>query len=81
MIGIARALEMDESRGLVKIIIERKTNRILGCTVLGVEGGEIMSMLQIAMIGKLPYTALKEAIFAHPTLAEGLNNVFLALDG
>ncbi len=81
MNGIARALEMDESRGLVKVIIERKTNRVLGCTVLGVEGGEIMSMLQIAMMGNLPYTALKEAIFAHPTLAEGLNNVFLALDG
>ncbi len=80
MNGIARALETDESRGLVKVIIDAKTDQILGCTVLGIEGGEIMSMLQIAMMGKLPYTALKEAIFAHPTLAEGLNNVFLALD-
>ena len=60
--------------------MERKTNRILGCTVLGLEGGEVMTMVQIAMMGKLPYTALKEAIFAHPTLAEGLNNVFLALE-
>ena len=80
MNGIARALELDESRGVIKVIVDAKTERILGCTVLGIEGGEIMSMLQIAMMGKLPYTTLKEAIFAHPTLAEGLNNVFLALD-
>ena len=81
MNGIARALEMDEARGFVKVIVDADTGQILGCTVLGIEGGEIMSMLQIAMLGKLPYTVLKEAIFAHPTLAEGLNNVFLALDG
>jgi pyruvate/2-oxoglutarate dehydrogenase complex dihydrolipoamide dehydrogenase (E3) component len=80
MNGIARALELDESRGMMKVIVDKKTDQILGCTVLGIEGGEIMSMVQIAMMGKLPYTALKEAIFAHPTLAEGLNNVFLALD-
>ncbi len=81
MNGVARALEMDESRGFIKVIVDAKTDQILGCTVFGIEGGEIMAMLQIAMMGKLPYTALKEAIFAHPTLAEGLNNVFLALDG
>jgi pyruvate/2-oxoglutarate dehydrogenase complex dihydrolipoamide dehydrogenase (E3) component len=80
MNGVARALETDESRGMIKAIVDAKTDQILGCTVLGIEGGEIMSMLQIAMLGKLPYTVLKEAIFAHPTLAEGLNNVFLALD-
>jgi len=80
MNGVARALETDESRGFMKVIVDAKSNQILGCTILGIEGGEIMSMLQIAMMGKLPYTVLKEAIFAHPTLAEGLNNVFLALD-
>jgi pyruvate/2-oxoglutarate dehydrogenase complex dihydrolipoamide dehydrogenase (E3) component len=80
MNGVARALEMDETRGFLKVIVEARTNQILGCTVFGIEGGEILSMLQIAMMGRLPYTVLKEAIFAHPTLAEGLNNVFLALD-
>ena len=80
MTGVARALETDEARGFMKVIVDAKTEQILGCTVLGMEGGEIMSMLQIAMMGKLPYPILKEAIFAHPTLAEGLNNVFLALD-
>lgn len=81
MNGIARALEMDEPRGFLKVIVDARTDQILGCTVFGLEGGEIMAMLQIAMMGKLPYTVLKEAIFAHPTLAEGLNNVFLVLDG
>ncbi len=81
MNGIARALERDESRGFLKVIVDAQTDQILGCTVFGIEGGEIMAMWQIAMLGKLPYTVLKEAIFAHPTLAEGLNNVFLALDG
>ena len=44
--------------------------------LLGLEGGEIMAMLQIAMMGKLPYTVLKDGVFAHPTLAESLNNLF-----
>jgi pyruvate/2-oxoglutarate dehydrogenase complex dihydrolipoamide dehydrogenase (E3) component len=44
--------------------------------VLGIEGGEIMSMLQLAMMGKIPFTTLRDAIFAHPTLAESLNNLF-----
>jgi pyruvate/2-oxoglutarate dehydrogenase complex dihydrolipoamide dehydrogenase (E3) component len=80
MTGVARALEMSEARGFMKAIVDAKTQQILGCTILGVEGGEIMSMLQIAMMGKLPYTTIKEAIFAHPTLAESLNNLFMTLD-
>ncbi len=77
---VARALEMDEARGFMKAIVDADTKQILGCVVLGIEGGEIMTILQIAMMGKLPYTALRDAIFAHPTLAEGLNNLFTALD-
>jgi len=80
MSGVARAIEISETRGFMKAIVDAKTREILGCTILGVEGGEIMSMLQIAMMGKLPYTAIKEAIFAHPTLAESLNNLFMTLD-
>lgn len=80
MTGVARALETGEARGFIKVIVDAKTDQILGCCVLGIEGGELMSMLQIAMTGGLPYTVLKEMVFAHPTLAEGLNNVFLALD-
>jgi pyruvate/2-oxoglutarate dehydrogenase complex dihydrolipoamide dehydrogenase (E3) component len=73
---VARALEVDESRGLMKVIVDADTKQILGAAILGIEGGEIMSMLEIAMLGKLPYTTLQEAIFAHPTLAESLNNLF-----
>jgi pyruvate/2-oxoglutarate dehydrogenase complex dihydrolipoamide dehydrogenase (E3) component len=80
MTSVARAQEMSETRGFMKAIVDAKTRQILGCTILGVEGGEIMSMLQIAMMGKLPYPAIKEAIFAHPTLAESLNNLFMTLD-
>jgi pyruvate/2-oxoglutarate dehydrogenase complex dihydrolipoamide dehydrogenase (E3) component len=80
MTGVARAIEMSETRGFMKAIVDGKTQQILGCTILGVEGGEIMSMLQIAMMGKIPYPLIKEAIFAHPTLAESLNNLFMTLD-
>jgi pyruvate/2-oxoglutarate dehydrogenase complex dihydrolipoamide dehydrogenase (E3) component len=80
MTGVARAIEMSETRGFMKAIVDAKTQQILGCTILGVEGGEIMSMLQMAMMGKIPYTAIKEAVFAHPTLAESLNNLFMTLD-
>lgn len=72
---VARALELSESRGLMKVVIEADTKQILGCAILGIEGGEVMSMIQIAMMGKLPYTVLKDGIFAHPTLAESLNNL------
>ncbi|MCI0693657.1 mercuric reductase [candidate division KSB1 bacterium] len=77
---VARALEMDESRGFMKAVVDADTKQILGCAVLGIEGGELMAMLQIAMMGKVPYSALKDTIFAHPTLAEGLNTLFMVLD-
>jgi pyruvate/2-oxoglutarate dehydrogenase complex dihydrolipoamide dehydrogenase (E3) component len=80
MTHVARAIEMSETRGFMKAIIDADTNQILGAAVLGVEGGELMSMFEIAMMGKLPYTVLKEGIFAHPTLAESLNNLFSAMD-
>jgi pyruvate/2-oxoglutarate dehydrogenase complex dihydrolipoamide dehydrogenase (E3) component len=73
---VARALEVDESRGMMKVIVDAGTKQILGCAILGIEGGEIMSMLSIAMMGNVPYPVLQEAIFAHPTLAESLNNLF-----
>jgi pyruvate/2-oxoglutarate dehydrogenase complex dihydrolipoamide dehydrogenase (E3) component len=78
---VARALEVDESRGMMKAIVDGETDQILGCAVLGLEGGEIMAMLQIAMMGNLPYTALRNGVFAHPSLAESLNNLFGALEG
>jgi pyruvate/2-oxoglutarate dehydrogenase complex dihydrolipoamide dehydrogenase (E3) component len=76
MSSVARALEVDESRGFMKAIVHPDTDQILGAAVLGIEGGEIMSMLQLAMKGKIPFTTLRDAVFAHPTLAESLNNLF-----
>jgi pyruvate/2-oxoglutarate dehydrogenase complex dihydrolipoamide dehydrogenase (E3) component len=76
MTYVARAIEMGETRGFMKAIVDPRSGEILGCTILGVEGGELMSMLEIAMLGKVPYPVLREAIFAHPTLAESLNTLF-----
>jgi pyruvate/2-oxoglutarate dehydrogenase complex dihydrolipoamide dehydrogenase (E3) component len=78
MSRVARALEVDETRGFMKAVVDAKTQLILGVAVLGIEGGELMSMIQVAMMGRVPYTALRDGIFAHPTLAESLNNLFLA---
>jgi pyruvate/2-oxoglutarate dehydrogenase complex dihydrolipoamide dehydrogenase (E3) component len=77
---VARALEVDEARGFMKAIVDAGTDQILGAAVLGLEGGEIMSMLQLAMMGKLRYTDLRDGVFAHPTLAESLNNLFTHFD-
>ncbi|MBX5456511.1 MAG: mercuric reductase [Thermogemmatispora sp.] len=79
MNAVARALEVDETRGFMKAIVDADSGQILGAAILGIEGGEIMAMLEIAMLGKLPYTVLRDAIFAHPTLAEALNNLFSSL--
>jgi pyruvate/2-oxoglutarate dehydrogenase complex dihydrolipoamide dehydrogenase (E3) component len=79
MSHVARALELDESRGFMKAIVDAKTDELLGATVLGVEGGELMAVLEMAMMGKVSCKALREGIFAHPTLAESLNNLFATL--
>lgn len=81
MTSVARALEVDETRGFMKVVVDAETNQLLGAAVLGVEGGEVMAVLQMAMMGKVPYTAIRDGIFAHPTLAESLNNLFMTMDG
>ncbi|CAN5854550.1 mercuric reductase [soil metagenome] len=80
MSNVARALEMDEARGMMKVLVEPESRQLLGAAVLGIEGGEVMAALQLAMMGKLPYDTLRDAVFAHPTLAESLNNLFATLD-
>jgi pyruvate/2-oxoglutarate dehydrogenase complex dihydrolipoamide dehydrogenase (E3) component len=80
MTSVARALEVDETRGFMKAVIDAESGQILGATVLGLEGGEIATLFQIAMMGKLPYTALRDGVFSHPTIAEALNNLFTAMD-
>jgi pyruvate/2-oxoglutarate dehydrogenase complex dihydrolipoamide dehydrogenase (E3) component len=77
---VSRALEVDETRGFMKAVVDADSGQILGAAVLGIEGGEIMGVLQMAMMGQVPYTVLRDAVFAHPTLAESLNNLVMALD-
>jgi pyruvate/2-oxoglutarate dehydrogenase complex dihydrolipoamide dehydrogenase (E3) component len=80
MSHVARALEVDESRGLMKAVVDADTDRILGAAVFGLEGGEVASAFLVAMMGDLPYTVLRDAVLPHPTLAEALNNLFATLD-
>ncbi|KAK6518273.1 hypothetical protein TWF506_005433 [Arthrobotrys conoides] len=80
MMWVARALETDETRGMMKAVVDSDTEEILGYTCLGIEGGEMMSMVQIAMMGKVGYSKLRDATFAHPTLAESLNNLWGSLE-
>ena len=80
MTHVARALELDESRGFMKALVDPESGLILGAAVLGIEGGELMAVFQVAMMGQVPYQRLRDAVFAHPTLAESLNNLFSTLD-
>ncbi|HEY2079316.1 MAG TPA: mercuric reductase [Streptosporangiaceae bacterium] len=80
MSAVIRALETGETRGFMKAVIDADSGEILGCAILGSEGGEIMTMIQVAMLGKLTNTAMADAIFTHPLLAEGLNTLFAMFD-
>jgi pyruvate/2-oxoglutarate dehydrogenase complex dihydrolipoamide dehydrogenase (E3) component len=72
MVVVLRAVAIGETRGFVKMLIDVQSDRILGFTAFGVEASEMMAAVQTAMLGGLPYTVLRDAIFAHPTAAEGL---------
>jgi pyruvate/2-oxoglutarate dehydrogenase complex dihydrolipoamide dehydrogenase (E3) component len=76
MSWIARSTETGEHKGFIKAIVHAHTNKILGGVVLGVGGGEIMSLLQIAMLGGITADQLADNIFAHPTYAEAMNSLF-----
>jgi pyruvate/2-oxoglutarate dehydrogenase complex dihydrolipoamide dehydrogenase (E3) component len=80
MSAVIRAIETGETRGFMKAVADADSGQILGCAVLGSEGGEIMTMIQVAMLGKLTDTAMADAIFTHPLLAEGLNSLFALFD-
>lgn len=71
-----RARALSETRGFLKALVEADGGRILGFTVFGVDAGEIMASVQVAMIAGLPYTALRDAVLTHPTLVEGLTHLF-----
>ena len=79
MAHVARAIEVGDTRGFMKAVVDPKTKKILGAAVLGQEGGEIMSVLQMAMEGGITYDTLRYFVFAHPTYSESINNLFLGL--
>ncbi len=79
MSSVARAIETDETRGSIKVLLEPETHKILGVAVLGVEGGEMMSLIQVAMMNDMTGDQLRDTVFAHPLFAESLNNVFAQL--
>jgi pyruvate/2-oxoglutarate dehydrogenase complex dihydrolipoamide dehydrogenase (E3) component len=76
MAAILRTRTLSEPRGFMKALLDSESDRILGYSVFGVEAGEIMASVQVAIIAGLPYTALRDAIFTHPTMLEGLNSLF-----
>lgn len=80
MAQVARAVETGDTRGFMKAVVDPKSKRILGVAILGAEGGEIMSILQMAIEGKITYDRIRYGIFAHPLYAESLNNLFMALE-
>jgi pyruvate/2-oxoglutarate dehydrogenase complex dihydrolipoamide dehydrogenase (E3) component len=80
MAHVARAVETGDTRGFMKAVVDRKTKKILGAAILGQEGGEIMSVLQMAMEGGITYDRIRYCVFAHPLYAESLNNLFMRID-
>ena len=73
MTSVLRARAIGETRGFMKMLLDADSDRILGFTMLGAAAGEVLAVVQTAMIAGLPYTALRDAILTHPTMAEGLN--------
>ena len=81
MTSVLRARALGETRGFMKALIDTKSDQILGFTMLGVDAGEVIAVVQTAMLAGLPYTGLRDAILTHPTLAEGLNVLFANVAG
>jgi pyruvate/2-oxoglutarate dehydrogenase complex dihydrolipoamide dehydrogenase (E3) component len=79
MANVFRALTLSETRGFLKALIEQDGDRILGFTAFGVEAGEIMAVVQVAIAAGLSYTLLRDMVLTHPTMAEGLGGLFSAV--
>jgi len=80
MTRVARAIETGDTRGFMKAVVDTDTKKILGVAILGQEGGEIMSVLQMAMVGGITYDEIRYMVFAHPLYSESLNNLFMTLE-
>ena len=73
---IPRARTLGETRGFLKGLVDARSGQILGFAMLGAEAGEVTAVVQTAMRGNLPFTALRDGVLAHPTMSEGLNYLF-----
>ncbi len=80
MSHVARAIETGDTRGMMKAIVDAESEKILGAAVVGREGGEIMSVLQMAMAGGFKFREVRDMIFAHPLYSESLNNLFMTIE-
>jgi len=78
--AIPRAVTAGEPRGFLKAVVDAETDRILGAAILAAEGGEVMAVLQVAMQGGVTATTLRETIFSHPSMSEGLNDLFARME-
>jgi pyruvate/2-oxoglutarate dehydrogenase complex dihydrolipoamide dehydrogenase (E3) component len=74
--AVLRIWTTGDTRGFMKVLVDARSDRILGFTMFGPEAGEVMAVVQTAMLAGLPYTGLRDAILAHPTMAEGLKALF-----
>jgi pyruvate/2-oxoglutarate dehydrogenase complex dihydrolipoamide dehydrogenase (E3) component len=74
--SVLRARSLGEMLGFMKVVLDTRSDRILGFTMLGTGAGEVIAVVQMAVLAGLPYTAVRDAIFTHPTMAEGLNVLF-----
>ena len=81
MTSVARAIERDETAGLMKLVVDASNDMILGASILAPEGGELVQILSTLMLAKQPYTLLKGAIYVHPTLAEGFFGLMESVKG
>ena len=79
MENVARAIETGDTRGFMKVLVDKNSEQIIGVAILGREGGEVMSVLQMAMKGKITWPEIREMVFAHPLYSESLNNLFMKL--
>lgn len=77
---VARATETGQTDGFMKAVVDADTRQILGAAILAEQGGEVMSVIQLAMMGGLTYDVLRDGVFAHPTYSESLNNLFMTLE-
>jgi pyruvate/2-oxoglutarate dehydrogenase complex dihydrolipoamide dehydrogenase (E3) component len=76
MSAVLRTRTIGETQGFMKALVDAQSDRILGFTMLGPEAGEVMAVVQTAMLAGMPYTGLRDAILTHPTMAEGLGSLF-----